>query len=327
MTVQDFTTEFLSSSTYIEVQTSGSTGKPKKMLVEKARMLASARMTCDFLGLKEGDKALLCMNLDYIAGKMMVVRAIERGLELIEQAPSGHPLSAPETEKIDFLAIVPLQLYNTLSVPEETRRLSHIANVIVGGGAVDAEIEAQLRSYPNAIWSTYGMTETLSHVAMRRLSGNEASDYYVPMPGVTLSQDAEGCLVIDAPHLCAEQLVTNDIVEMLPDMRFHVLGRRDNVICSGGVKLQIEQIEQFLKPYLSAPYIITKVPDAKFGEIVVLLTEGDEREVNSICSNIKWYDKYACPKCVKHVETIPMTETGKPARAMAERLAKELSGE
>lgn len=322
MTVQDFTTEFLDSSPYVRVQTSGSTGKPKQMLVEKARMLASARMTCDFLNLRKGDKALLCMSLDYIAAKMMVVRTIERELDLIEQIPSGHPLNSPETDDIDFLAIVPLQLYNTLTVEEETNRLKRITNVIVGGGAIDADIEARLRSFPNAVWSTYGMTETLSHIAMRRLSGNEASEYYAPLPDISLSQDADGCLVIDAPLLCAERLFTNDIVELLPDHRFRVLGRRDNVICSGGVKLQIEQIETFLKPYLSAPYIVTKAPDAKFGEIVVLLTEGDELETIAICEQIPWENKYARPKKVKHVEAIPLTETGKPARAVAAEMAR-----
>lgn len=324
MTAKEFRNQFLDDSPVVEVQTSGSTGKPKKMLVEKTRMLASARMTCDFLGLKRGDNALLCMNPDYIAGKMMVVRAIERGLNLVVQEPSGHPLASSQTADIDFLAIVPLQLYNTLSVPEERERLKGIANVIIGGGTIDEQTESQLRDFPNAIWSTYGMTETLSHVAMRRISGPEASRYYSPMPGVSLSQDSEGCIVIDAPALCAETLHTNDIVEMLPDRRFRILGRRDNVICSGGVKLQIEEIERQLRPYVHDAFVVSKAKDAKFGEVVVLLCKADVDDVREVCRGIVWNNRYECPRRYIHVESIPLTETGKPARAEIEKMVAEL---
>lgn len=303
------------------MKTSGSTGEPKRMMVEKRRMLNSARITCDFLGLKPGDTALLCMSTDYIAGKMMIVRSIERGLKLITVLPSGHPLDLwslarqESREKhwyIDFAAMVPMQVYNSLQVPEEKERLMAIRHLIIGGGAIDDAMEAELRTFPNAVWSTYGMTETLSHIALRRISGPEASEWYMPFPTVKLSTTDEGCLVIDAPEVCADTLTTNDIVELKPDGRFRVLGRKDNVICSGGIKIQIEEVERELKPYARVPYIISKKKDEKFGEIVVLLTEGDTDEMKAICE--EHLPKYHRPKLYQHIDKIPLTETGKPAR-------------
>ena len=302
----------------MEVKTSGSTGEPKRMMVEKSRMLNSARITCDFLGLKPGDTALLCMSTDYIAGKMMIVRSIERGLKLISVEPSGHPLA--NNYQLDFAAMVPMQVYNSLQVPEEKERLMAIRHLIIGGGAIDDAMEAELKKFPNAVWSTYGMTETLSHIALRRISGPEASEWYMPFPTVKLSTTDEGCLVIDAPEVCADTLITNDIVELKSDGRFRVLGRKDNVICSGGIKIQIEEVERELKPYARVPYIISKKKDEKFGEIVVLLTEGDIDEMNTICE--KYLPKYHRPKLYQHVDQIPLTETGKPARKKAEILIK-----
>ena len=305
-----FIDEWNDESEYVEVKTSGSTGEPKRMMVEKRRMLNSARITCDFLGLKPGDTALLCMSTDYIAGKMMIVRSIERGLKLISVPPSGHPLA--QNSKLDFSAMVPMQVYNSLQVPEERERLMAIRHLIIGGGAIDDAMEAELRTFPNAVWSTYGMTETLSHIALRRISGPEASEWYMPFPTVKLSTTDEGCLVIDAPEVCADTLITNDIVELKPDGRFRVLGRKDNVICSGGIKIQIEEVERELKPYARVPYIISKKKDEKFGEIVVLLTEGDTDEMKAICE--EHLPKYHRPKLYQHIDKIPLTETGKPAR-------------
>ena len=212
MSIKEFLEEWNSPSPYVRVQTSGSTGAPKPMLVEKERMRRSARITCDFLGLREGDTALLCMSLDYIAGKMMVVRAIERGLRLLTVTPSGHPLQ--HTGDIDFAAMVPMQVYNSLQVPEERQRLMAIRHLIIGGGAIDVSLAAELKNFPHAVWSTYGMTETLSHIALRRLNGPETSEWYTPFDTVSVSLSDDGCLVIDAPEVCPQRLVTNDIAEI-----------------------------------------------------------------------------------------------------------------
>ncbi len=321
MSLDEFLLEWRSDSPYVEVKTSGSTGEPKRMMVEKRRMMNSAKITCDFLGLKKGDTALLCMSLDYIAGKMMVVRTMERNLNLISVEPSGHPMEEIINKKykiknIDFAAMVPMQVYNSLQVPDEKEMLMRIKNLIIGGGAIDDKMAEQLREFPNAVWSTYGMTETLSHIALRRLNGKEASEWYEPFPSVKVSLNEEGCLVIDAPEVCEETLVTNDIAEIdVSGRRFRILGRKDNVICSGGIKIQAEEVERTLKPYLDAPYMISKRPDPKFGEIVVLLTEGDISEAREICERI--LPKYQQPKDFVRVDKIPMTETGKPARKEA----------
>lgn len=318
MTLEEFLAEWHNDSPFVRVKTSGSTGAPKPMMVEKRRMLNSARITCDFLGLREGDTALLCMSLDYIAGKMMVVRSIERNLKLISVPPSGHPLATDNAPSpLDFAAMVPMQVYNTLQVPEERARLMQVRHLIIGGGAIDEAMEAELRTFPHAVWSTYGMTETLSHIALRRLNGPAASEWYTPFPSVSISQTPDGCLVIDAPEVCPEPLVTNDIVE-IASSRFRILGRKDNVICSGGIKIQIEEVERQLRPHLHAPYLLSKRQDGKFGEIAVLLTEGSVEEARLICERV--LPKYHQPKAYLHVARIPLTETGKPARHQAEKL-------
>ena len=360
MTLEDFLSEWNNDSDTVLVHTSGSTGKPKPMMVEKKRMLNSARITCDFLGLKPGDSALLCMSLDYIAGKMVVVRSIERHLHLISVSPSGHPLKDINLKdangkdvngEITFAAMVPMQVYNTLQVPEERERLTHVRHLIIGGGAIDASLEKELRSLPGniAIWSTYGMTETLSHIAWRRINGDEASEWYQPFDRVKISQTDEGCLVIDAPLVCAETLVTNDIVEIesyiynkvenheevenhnkVEKLRFRIKGRKDNVICSGGIKIQIEEVEALLKPHLEKPFMIAKKKDEKFGEIAVLLTEDEDlkkveatirrllssKSDDSNKSSESKSHKYWIPREYLHVDHLPLTETGKPKRSI-----------
>ena len=336
MTLEDFLSEWNNDSDRVLVHTSGSTGKPKPMRVEKKRMLNSARITCDFLGLKPGDSALLCMSLDYIAGKMVVVRSIERHLHLISVSPSGHPLKDVNLKELNgeitFAAMVPMQVYNTLQVPEERERLCHIRHLIIGGGAIDAALEQELRSLPGniAIWSTYGMTETLSHIALRRINGAEASEWYQPFDSVKISQTEEGCLVIDAPLVCAETLVTNDIVEIEPyiynkvenhnkveKLRFRIKGRKDNVICSGGIKIQIEEVEEFLKPYLEKPFMLAKKKDEKFGEIAVLLSEDKGiKKVEATIRRLLSDHKYWIPREFRYVEHLPLTETGKPKRSI-----------
>ena len=366
MTLEDFLKEWNNEAPCVQVHTSGSTGEPKPLLVEKHRMEASARITCSFLGLKPGDTALLCMSLDYIAGKMMVVRALTCGLQLVCVPPTGHPFSSdvrgeyirggrseeggvrnanevldgilpppstllPPHRTISFAAMVPMQVYNTLQVPEERERLMRVRHLIIGGGAIDDALASELRTFPNCVWSTYGMTETLSHIALRRLSGPEASDWYTPFDTVKVCLNAEGCLVIDAPAVCAEVLETNDRAEIAPDgRRFRILGRRDNVICSGGVKIQIEEVERRLRPSMTLPYMITRCRDAKFGEAVVLLMESENTDQQSdaiekareVCRRV--LPAYWRPKHYLSVPSLPMTPTGKPARKRAEDMVSRM---
>lgn len=320
MRLDEFIAEWQNSEPTVLVHTSGSTGKPKPLRVEKQRMAASARITCQFLGLREGDTALLCMPLDYIAGKMVVVRSLVWGLRLVAVEPSGHPLRALH-EAPDFAAMVPLQVYNSLQVPEERALLRQIRHLIIGGGAVSDELVNELSDFPNCVWSTYGMTETLSHIALRRLNGEQASLWYEPFEDVDVSLNADGCLVIDAPAVCAEPLTTNDIAEIATDGRhFRIRGRRDNVVCSGGIKLQIEEIEAKLQPFVDVPFMITKRSDERLGETVVMLVVSDDTErLQAICS--AHLTRYEMPRAFVMVAALPLTETGKPARAEAMKMA------
>jgi o-succinylbenzoate synthase len=304
----------------IEVTTSGSTGVPRLLHVKQEQMIRSARLTCSFLGLQKGDKALLCMPLQYIGAKMMVVRTIVAGLELIVCPPSGRPLKDVDIP-FRFAAMVPLQVYNSLQTPVERERLKRIEILIIGSSVIDPTLEKELRDFPNAVYATYGMTETLSHIALRRLNGKDASDYYRPLPTVKLSLSDDGVLMIEAPLVCDTPLVTNDIVELLPDGRFRMLGRKDNCINSGGIKLQIETLEEKLRPIMPVPFAITSAPDPQLGETVVLLIEKGgcsleqlRRKIASVLS------KYEYPRHIREVTAIPLAGNGKINRFACKKL-------
>ena len=205
-----------------------------------------------------------------------------------------------------------------------------IRHLIIGGGAIDDRLAQALAAFPNNVWSTYGMTETLSHIALRRLNGPDRSEWYTPFDGVCVSVNADGCLVINAPAVHDGPLVTNDIAELqLPSqseragrefLRFRILGRKDNVICSGGVKIQIEEVESLLRRRVRVPYIITKAPDERLGEQVVMLTESaDIAALQNICREV--LPKYWQPRRILTVNRLPLTATEKPARAEAMRIA------
>ena len=227
--------------------------------------------------------------------------------------------------------MVPLQVYNSMQVPEERERLRQIRHLIIGGGAVDDKLSAALQDFPNAVWSTYGMTETLSHIALRRLNGPDASEWYNPFDGVKVWLNEEGCLVIDAPAICSHPLVTNDRAKILPTNTkeglntpcFRILGRKDNVIDSGGIKIQIEEVEHLLNSSLTADFAITSCPDERFGEAVVLLTtQDDTNAVRTLCQ--QYLPKFWQPRFIFHVPNLPQTGNGKPARAEIKALVRQL---
>ena len=289
----------------------------------KFRDFLSRDQLLDLSGVEvfDGDK----FEADYavsIGGKMMVVRSLERGLRLVSVEPTGHPFATlAHEEPFDLVAMVPLQVYNSLHVEEERAQLMRSRHLIIGGGAIDAELERELQNFPHAVWSTYGMTETLSHVALRRLNGQEASQWYKPFSHVGISQTADGCLVVDAPLVHDGPLVTNDRVEIHGN-RFRILGRKDNVVCSGGLKIQIEEVEEKLSGILTAPFMVSRQKDEKFGQVVVLLTESKDIEaVEETCRRV--LPKYWQPKHYYHLEHLPMTATGKPARGIAEKWVEE----
>lgn len=304
-----FLKDWYSDSLTLTVKTSGSTGTPKEMQVSKLRMMQSAKLTSTFLQLEKDDKAMLCMSLDYIAGKMMVVRALVAGLDLYAVEPNGNPLKDIENLSFDFSAMIPLQVYNTLNNNVERKSFEKIKHIIIGGGAIDEKLEEQLKPLSNNIYSSYGMTETLSHIALRKLNGKDASKYYIPFPSVKLSLSEDNALIIDAPLVADERLYTNDIACINADGSFYIVGRKDNIINTGGVKVQIEEVESLLKPLLNIPFAITSLSDAKFGEVILLVIESsiNEELLNEL-------PKYYRPKRVFIIDKIPLTGTGKISR-------------
>lgn len=319
--LQSFLTEWFNDSLTLTVQTSGSTGTPKSMEICKEKMIQSARQTCTFLNLKKGDSALLCLPLQYIAGKMMVVRAITAGLDLIIRNPSGNPLANVKTP-LRFAAMTPMQVYNSLQVPEEKARLMQIEILLIGGGAIDPEMSRALNDFTNVIYSTYGMTETLSHIALRRLNGPDISDYYTPFPSVKLALSPENTLIIETSSVSDTIIYTNDVAEILSDGRFRILGRKDNIINSGGIKMQVEEIEDSLRPVISENFAVTSVPHPQFGEAMVLLIPCSRRisqeQINFLLP------AFQRPKYILETESIPLTETGKIDRVACKKLALSL---
>lgn len=319
----NFLTDWFNESPYITVHTSGSTGTPKEFTVRKEQMIQSAILTCSFLNLRKGDNALLCMPLQYIAGKMVVVRALVAGLTLILRTPSGHPLADVEVS-LRFAAMIPLQVFNTIQVPEERERLCQTEIVIVGGGAINKELEDEIRQLPNDIYSTYGMTETLSHIALRKLNGPDASSAYTPFSSVKLCLSPEKTLVIQAPQVCDDTLVTNDLAEIHPDGTFTILGRKDNTINTGGIKVQIESIEETLRSIISVTFAITAIPHPGLGEAIVLLVE-KTTDTDSLPDRIaSLLPKYQQPKYIRQVDAIPLTGSGKTDRKACRQLAAKL---
>lgn len=319
-----FLNEWFDASPVITVHTSGSTGVPKGLVVRKDRMMQSARLTCEFLNLQAGDTALLCMNLRYIGAMMMVVRSLVAGLNLVVRPASGHPLSDVEVP-LKFAAMVPLQVYNTLRVPAERKRLEHTDILITGGGAVDDSLEAELKTIPIAAYSTYGMTETLSHIALRRLNGEAASKCYYPFPSVELSLSAENTLIVKAPLICDDVLQTNDIACLCSDGGFTIAGRKDNVINSGGIKIQAEEMENRLQPFIPVPFAVTAVPDPRLGQALTLLIAGkpDIKELENKLQAV--LETYYRPKHIFITELIPQTENGKIDRTGCRILAQQMN--
>jgi O-succinylbenzoic acid--CoA ligase len=309
----EFLKDWFSDVDTVEVKTSGSTGAPKIMQVSKQKMVNSAEMTCHFLGLKANDKALLCLPLEYIAGKMLVIRAITAQLDLYLTEPDGNPLSKMTETDFIFAAMIPLQVYNSLN--ENAVKLEKIKNIIIGGGAIDAALEKKLQPFTNNIYSSYGMTETLSHIALRNVNGKEKSLEYKPFDSVKLSLSEDHTLIINAPLVSDNILYTNDIADIFPDGGFIITGRKDNIINSGGIKIQPEVVENMLKPLIDTPFAITSLPDEKLGEIVVLITEN---QINPSVFN--HLPKYCKPRKTIVIEKIPTTETGKIKRQTLKNL-------
>ena len=318
--IKNFLEEWFSKGETVKVQTSGSTGRPKIFDIEKNKMMNSATMTCNFLGLQQGNTALICLPVEYISGKMMVVRSIERKLRLVVTEPSLNPLQDLETE-VDFCAMTPLQVENSLD------KLYLIKNLIIGGAAVSENLKnkiiqtLRLSDSQNRIFETYGMSETLSHIALKQVAPR-SEDYFTVFENVDISKDERGCLRIFAPNVNAEVLQTNDLVEIKNEdpvrgtkKQFRFLVRIDHVINSGGVKIFPEQLEALLKKEIPNEVVFLGIEDERLGQKLVAVIEGSESEaLNQKLSTINYQQKFHKPKEVIFVQKIPRTPNGKVNR-------------
>ncbi len=305
-----FILEWLSEEEYVVVHTSGSTGIPKGIHQPKQRMINSARMTADYFSLNSKINALLCLPVSYIAGKMMIVRAFVTGMNLIAVDPSSTPFSQV-TENINFAAITPFQLVHSLNQLNE----NPVDSVIVGGGEIPWDLEIECQKLASNIYATYGMTETSSHIAIRAVNGAQKSPFYEVLDGVGISVDERSCLVIKAPELTPDLLITNDIVSIKDPSHFEWIGRFDSVINSGGIKIFPEQVEKKIFPLIAGRFFIAGLPDKLLGEKVTLFIEGEPlsqiqlENLNSCMTAI--LSKFEIPRKVVSVLAFDLSNAGK----------------
>ncbi|GAA5097105.1 AMP-binding protein [Chryseobacterium ginsengisoli] len=310
--IKTFLEEWFSDSETVKVQTSGSTGVPKVFDIEKNKMINSSEMTCDFLGLKEGDKALVCLPVEYISGKMMVVRSIIRKLKLIIVDPSTKPIENLESE-VDFCAMTPLQVENSLD------KLYLMKNLIIGGASVSENLKKIILNnsqnlQSTRIFETYGMSETLSHIGLKKIFPH-AENYFTVFENVDISKDERGCLKIFAPNLNSEVLQTNDLVEIKNEKQFKFLGRIDNVINSGGAKIFPEELEALVKKEIPNEVVFLGIDDESLGQKLIAVIEGEKsKDLVDKFSDISFEKNFHKPKKIIFIEKIPRTPNGKVSR-------------
>ena len=305
-----FILQWISEEESIKAKTSGSTGKPKEMKLAKKAMVASAKLTGNFLNLQKGDKALLCLSMGFIAGKMMAVRAFVLGLDLVPVEPSGNPLQ--EINGIfDFAAMTPMQVFNILNNNNGIEKLNKIKNLIIGGGEINPKLEKRLKLLKNNTYHTYGMTETLTHVALRKINGENRNDTFMALKPIWFEQDKRNCLIIHAPHISNEKIITHDIVKLKSKTKFEFLGRFDNIINSGGIKIIPEIIENKLEAFLNQRFFIYGKPDEKLGEKIVLVIEGkSDNQIEETLKKIP-FTKFEKPMEVIFIDDFVETGNGK----------------
>jgi O-succinylbenzoic acid--CoA ligase len=318
-----FVQQWLNNQQTFTVQTSGSTGQPKPIAVSRNRMQASARLTLQALQISAGMPALLCINPAYVGGKMMLVRAMEGGLPIRLLAPEANPLmQLPPGEQPLFTALVPLQLEAMLQDKHSLSILNKMKAAIIGGAAVSPALEEKAQLIKAPLYSTYGMTETVSHIALRQINGPGRKDYFTVLPGIKISTDNRGCLLINGP-VVEEEVVTNDRVELLGDSSFRWLGRIDNIVNTGGVKVQAEELEAVATVCLREQgwgrrVLAGGLPDEMLGQRVVLLLEGEPLAAASIrklmaCLN-NALPKYWAPKEILFTSNFVESDNGKIKR-------------
>ena len=308
-----FLNEWFSESDFVQAHTSGSTGEPKPIELPKSVMIKSAERTIEYFGLKKGDRLLLSLPCQYIAGKMMVVRAIvgQMNLETVDPSDDFEILM---NETFEFGAMVPNQVFKILESPSGKKKLENIRNLLIGGSSIPATLETEISRLRSRVVSTYGMTETASHIAIRELSGEKRSDIYNCLPGISVTTNENECLQIHVPEYY-EPIQTNDIAEILSPTSFRILGRADDAIISGGIKYFPETIEKKLETVILGRMVISSLPDEKLGEKLVLVIEGKQTDIEPINQTLKKFlTPFERPKAILFLAKFPETSTGKIKR-------------
>ncbi|MFK5879282.1 MAG: AMP-binding protein [Flavobacteriaceae bacterium] len=312
-----FFKQFFDEADAVKLQTSGSTGSPKLIEIKKEYMVNSALATGDFFNLGKGTTALLCMNPEFIAGKMMLVRALILGWKLDVVTPSLNPLKDVKGA-YDFSAMVPLQVLNSLD------DLNKVKKLIIGGGVLSNDLINKIQQKKTHCFATYGMTETVSHIAVKKLNnypslrgGTTKQSVYTIFPKISISTDQRNCLVIDASNISETTVITNDIVKLISKTSFEWLGRFDNIINSGGIKLIPEQIEEKLSKIIDQRFFVVGIPDNMLGEKLVLVVEAQRdkgAKIQSEMENLKSLLKYETPKEIYFIDKFVETDTKKIQR-------------
>ena len=280
-----FILDWYSEKPNLVLQTSGSTGKPTQILAPKTMLSVSAMTTIKAFNLQPKQEALLCLPVRHIAGKMMLIRALLAGLWIDIIEPTA---TFGVSKTYDFTAMTPHQLHNSLD------HIDQFKQIIVGGAPVDDSLRAAVKGHTSRVFSTYGMTETYSHVALQNLSKGEKQ--YTAVGDVTFSMLGDA-LVVHAPHIGIEKLVTTDCVDLISSTQFVWKGRSDHVINSGGIKLHPEQIEKALSAFISVPFFVFGKPDKQLGQSLSIVFEGQvPNQVAKIISKLDTLSRYEKPK-------------------------------
>ncbi len=321
----EFCRNWLNGVQEFPIHTSGSTGIPKQIVLTRKQLEISARRTIKVLGLQENDSTFICLNTEYIAGMMMLVRGFEANLQMIIAEPVTNPLKlASDLGKIDFGSFVPMQLQTILNGPVEgTAFVNQMKAILVGGAPVGSTLQREIQQLKPPVYHTYGMTETASHIALRLLNGPKAAAYYEVLDDIQIGQDKRGCLTIKGDVTKNEQIVTNDLVELLTPTRFKWIGRVDNTINSGGVKIQSEKVEEALAEAIAGlekpmRFFVASQPNELLGEKVVLVLEGDklseEKEQQLFAKLRDLLQKFEIPKEIYYSQSFTETGTGKVSK-------------
>lgn len=318
-----FCKEWLQGQEIFLVDTSGSTGSPKTIEIPRSWMEASAKATCSYLHLEKSDTALICLNPKYIAGKMMLVRAMITEMDAVIVRPEANPLDNLHHESCNFAALVPLQLQAILSKESTKNLLNKMKVVLVGGAPMSLSLKERCLDLEVPIYVTFGMTETVSHIALQRINGTDKESNFTALPNIQIKKDDRGCLQIKSLQTKGEWIITNDLVEILAENKFNWLGRIDLVINSGGVKIQIEKVEQlieneFLKNGIKNKFVVSSIADEVLGEMVVLVLEGESQ--SDVKLNFNGLSKFEQPKMIRFVDKFPETASGKIDRLLIKKI-------